>query len=123
LPRRLPPSFRSLVGRYVFPAFPVGRLQLFGNTGADVDEELAREPFRDPVLSAVLARGYVQFARPETGAYDPVCFVTGAKAHNNEYRMVIVDHEDALQFSRIRIMAEVAPSFRRFVERILEGAS
>jgi hypothetical protein len=35
----------------------------------------------------------------------------------------MVDHEDALQFSRIRIMAEVAPSFRRFVERILEGAS
>jgi hypothetical protein len=42
---------------YVFPAFPVGRLQLFDNTGA------AR------VLSAVLlARGYMQFARPETGA-------------------------------------------------------
>jgi hypothetical protein len=70
-----------------------------------------------------MACGYVQFARPETGAYDPVCFVTGAKAHNNEYRKVMVDHEDALQFSRIRIMAEVAPSFRRFVERILEGAS
>jgi hypothetical protein len=37
--------------------------------------------------------------------------------------MVMVDHEDAIQFSRIRILEEVAPSFRRFVERILAGAS
>jgi hypothetical protein len=35
---------------------------------------------------------------------------------------VVLDHEDAIQFGRIRIVAELAPSFRRFVERVLEGA-
>jgi hypothetical protein len=82
-----------------------------------------REPFRDRSLAALLlARGYVQFARPDTGTFDPVCFATGERAHNREYRMVVLDHEDALRFSRIRILDGVAPSFRRFVERVLAGA-
>lgn len=122
LPRRLPPSFRSLVARHVFPSFAVAGVQLLGNTGEAVDDELVRKPFRGFDLSAVLlARGYIRFARLETGARDPVCFDTGSKGHNNEYRMVVLDHEAELQSSRIRILDEVAPSFRRFVERVLEG--
>jgi hypothetical protein len=124
LRHRLPPSFRSLVARYIFPSFEVAGLQLLGNTGEDVDDELVRKPIRGFDLPAVLlARGYVQFARQDSGACGLVCFATGAKAHNNEHRMMIVDHEHALRFSRVRILDEVAPSFRRFVERILEGAS
>jgi hypothetical protein len=124
LPRRLPPTFRSLVGRYVFPSFPVGGVQLSGNTGEDLDDELVRQPFRDrDVSTGLLARGYVQLGRPDTGSFDPVCFATGEKARNREHRIVIVDHEDVLLYARIRIVEEIAPSFRRFVERILAGAS
>lgn len=42
LPGQFPPSFRSLIHRYAFPAFDLGPVRLFGNTGdADADEDLA----------------------------------------------------------------------------------
>ena len=44
--------------------------------------------------------------------------------HLGEPGLVVVESdEDVLLYARIRIVEEIAPSFRRFVERILAGAS
>src|SRR6185436_3695711 len=39
LPGRLPPSFDYLVSNYCFPAFEIGGLMLFANTGAQTPWE------------------------------------------------------------------------------------
>lgn len=47
LPGPLPPAFRSLVTRYVYPAFEVGNMWLFGNTDRGSENDLRTAIFRD----------------------------------------------------------------------------
>lgn len=118
LPRRLPPSFRSLVMRYAFDAFDIGPVHVFANTGdPSGEEELARCIFQDRVLAPVLLQaGYVQVGTSVDGAfYDPVCFDTNDRAGAGEYPLVRVDHEAALQFERSTIVCRVAPSFLQLI--------
>jgi len=75
LPGLLPRSYRSLVSRYLFPAFDVGSVMLLANTGSGVRDELVDSVFRDQgIWTPLLGAGFVQFGRPSTGSYDPVCF-------------------------------------------------
>jgi hypothetical protein len=117
LPGRLPRSYRSLVTRYVFPSFEVGRVRLFANTRAELPEglELIEAVFYDPHLcTPLLAAGLVQFGRA-TGSYDPVCFDLRKRANSGECPIVHVDHEEALIHDRIEVVAELAPSFLALV--------
>ncbi len=118
LPRRFPPSFRSLVIRYAFPAFDLGPVHLFANTGElDMDEELGSRLFADPVLSAVLlANGFVQIGRPAEWSYDPVCFDTNVRRGGGESPVVQLDHEEVLRFGRIRVERTIAGSFLELIE-------
>src|SRR5690606_21606695 len=86
LPRPFPPSFRSLVTRYMFPAFDLGPVHLFANTGEpELEEELAARLFADPAMSeGLLANGFVQIGRPVDGSYDPVCFDTKLRRGGGE---------------------------------------
>jgi hypothetical protein len=118
LPGRLPRSYRSFASRYLFPAFEVGPVTLFANTGGAVPEqwELVQAAFLDEALSApLLAAGFVQFGRPSTGSYDPVCFDLNKRTNAGECPVIQVDHEAALQGLGIRVVAELAPSFLALV--------
>jgi hypothetical protein len=118
LPRPFPPSFRSLVCRYAFPALDLGLLALFANTGdLTADDELAARIFRDRVLADVLLReGYVQIGQHTRAFYDPVCFDTRHRRGGGEYPLVHVSHEAALLRSEVRVVAQLAESFMHFVE-------
>ena len=118
LPVRLPPSFYSLVKRYCFPLFELGPLTMLSNTGEDIRNELARTIFEDEHLSPLLlTHGYVQFARPNTGDYDPICFDSKRRTKNGEMPIVRIDHEEVLCNSKIAVTAEIAKSFLELVER------
>lgn len=122
LPRRLPSSFRSLLTRHAFAAFDVGALTLFGNTGLNQEDDLTELIFRDPVIAqAMLKNGYIQFARPETGSYDPICFDARRSAANREYEIVRLDHEQILCHDRIKVVEKVAESFFKFAADIVHG--
>lgn len=124
LPAPLPPSYRSLVSRYIFPAFEVTPLLLLANTGQDIYHEMTQTMINDRVMSkALLRKGYAQFARPNTGDYDPVCFDLGKRNRQGECPIVRIHHEDILIRSRARIVEEVAPSFQDFVKNYLESGS
>ena len=121
LPARLPASFRSLVTRYAFPAFDVGALALFPSDGRGGREELASAVFRDKVMVEVThGAGYIQFARPADGSYDPVCFDTNGRARNREFPVVRLDHEAILMNSRIVVRDRVAKSFLAFIQSVIE---
>jgi hypothetical protein len=69
-----------------------------------------------PVL---LNQGLLQFAQPASALYDRICFAA-AKMKNGDAPIVQIDHEDILSFNRKgRVVAEIAPSFRRFVEQVI----
>jgi hypothetical protein len=123
LPAPLPPSFRSLVTRYSFLAFEIASLELFGNADEEAHGDWAHHLFADKNLSpALLANGYIQFARPDTGSYDPICFDTRRKQGNGEYPLVWIDHESVLCRSKVIIRKELAPSFVQFVQAYLMPA-
>ena len=123
LPRRLPASFRSLVTRYAFASFDLNGLTFFGNTGLNQEHDLTELIFRDPMMAqAMLENGYIQFARPQTGDYDPICFDARRSAANREFGIVRLDHEQLLCYDRIKVREKVAESFFRFAAEIIGRA-
>jgi hypothetical protein len=120
LPARLPASFRSLITRYSFPAFEVKSLALFANLGDDEEEELSNAVFKDKTIAGVtLHAGYIQFARPADGCYDPICFDTNRRSKNREFPVVRLDHEAILINSRIVVRETIEKSFFKFVQTII----
>jgi hypothetical protein len=120
LPKRLPVSFRSLVTRYAFPPLQVGELSLFGNMGTDDVEEMSNAIFQHPIIAeGTLRAGYIQFARPATGNYDPICFDARRTATNREFPIVRLDHEELLCHDRIHVSEKVAESFYKFASGVV----
>lgn len=123
LPRRLPASYRNLVTRYAFGSFDAAELMFLGNTGHDLEDDLTISIFHDPIMSRVtLANGYIQFARPTTGSYDPICFNTTKPASNREFAIVQLDHEQILINERIKVVEKVSDSFFNFITDVVRHA-
>jgi hypothetical protein len=123
LPKRLPASFRSLVTRYSFSAFDAGPLSLFANLGDGSDEDFSIAIFKDSIIADVtLKAGYIQFARPVSGSYDPVCFDANRSSKNREFPIVRLDHEEILSGDGIRVSEKIADSFIRYAADIVGRA-
>jgi hypothetical protein len=114
--RQLPPLYRSLVLGFSFITCEIGEVELFGNTGDADEDDVTVAPFRDPHLSPwLIDHGYIHFARPSTGAYDPVCYDVSAGGRGLEASIVRLDHEDILvQRKKVR-KTTVAESFAGLV--------
>jgi hypothetical protein len=123
LPKRFPVSYGSLIRRYAFPAFDAGRIHFFANCGDQSLDELSVAIFQDPNIAQVThANGFIQFARPEDGSYDPICFDVRRSANNREYPIVRLDHEDILSGNKIGSVTNIAGSFYRFVSDFVRRA-
>ena len=123
LPAAFPAAFRSLIRRYIFPHFEFAPIQFFGNTPEAKAEswELRTGIFNDKHLSkCLLEHGFIQFARPDTGDYDAICFDTNSQKRHSEYLIVRVDHESILCNDKIQVTEIIAPSFHGLIERQLE---
>jgi len=111
LPFPLPPTVRSLISRYLFPSFDAGPLMFF-SVGCDADRlrefrwAICGDRHMSPFL---LKNGFVQFARPAGGSYDPVCFDFRGSRRNREPSVVRIDHEEILCNERLRILETLAP--------------
>jgi len=74
------------------------------------------------MLTVLRKHGYLTFARPQDGSYDPVCFDYRKKTDSTEPAVVRIDHEEILCRDRIRIKqigfsCQAATSYRRIPER------
>lgn len=102
--------------RYRFGPFQVSGIEFFGNRGDDDPDDLVIASLSDPVLVRVChERGIVQVARPDTGAYDPVCFDMRRRSKDGEARLVRLDHEEILVHERVHVLRECASSFREVI--------
>ena len=122
LPSRLPSIYRCFISRFRFAELEVGPITFFANTGQQtVFRDICRASFADEGLRSVLhADGLIQFGKQAGGGYDPVCF--DMKRRRAEDAPIIrVDHEAILMRGRIRVVRELAPSFRDLVDRAIAG--
>ena len=105
IPSQYPPSFMSLISRYIFDGFDIDKLTLFANLGDEAFEELCQSIFRDDIIfQTTTSKGFIQFANPSDGSYDPVCFDIRKRKKNKEYPVVRLDHEKILQYEEITIV-------------------
>lgn len=122
LPRRLSPSFSFLFSHFSFPAFALGPLLLFGNSGSGQDWDLTVASKRDRGLADPLAQqGYLQIGRPATGSYDPVCFGFRSEGGKRDVPVVRLDHEHLLLRGRVVLVDAIAPSFDHFLRHSVES--
>jgi hypothetical protein len=66
--------------------------------------------------------GYIQFGKGPDLDFDPVCFDIRSRTKNKEYRIVKIDHEEILCNNRVKVVAEIAPSFKELVLKTIESA-
>jgi hypothetical protein len=116
LPKRLPPSFETFLSRYSFPPFDASGISFFGWGPASKDFFEVASPHKDPLSELPGQAEYFQIGRPDTGSFDPICFDMNSKKQNREDRVVLADHEEILCNFRIKIRAELWPSFRKLLE-------
>jgi len=121
LPYPFPTMCRSLISQFRFAEFEVGPGMFLANTGTNaVFNELSRIWADDPFPNELLRYGFLQFGRQAGGGYDPVCFAMKQRK-GGDAPLVQLDHEEVLIRNRIRIQAEIAPSFIAFVQRVVAG--
>ena len=107
-----PPSFHSLVSRYIFPEFEWGELCLLANTpeGMSPLHELRGVITQDEHLARVIIeRGYIPFARPAGGDFDLVCF--DSNVQRAEFPIVRIDHESVFIDEEICVTQTLARDF------------
>ena len=93
---------------------------IFGNTDRHAFFDLSVKLFADKGMSPVLLeKGLVQFGNPYWYNYDPACFDTTRRSKGGECPIVQVDHEEILCNDRVRITAELFPSFREYAEEVV----
>lgn len=116
LPKRLPPSFESLLSRYSFPVFDASGISFFGWGPASTELVEVASPQKGSLSELLLPAGYFQIGRPDTGSFDAICFDMNTQAQNREYRIVLADHEEILSNLRVRIRSELWPSLQEFLK-------
>jgi hypothetical protein len=80
---------------------------------------LANRVFKDNgIFSPLHKNSFLQFGLPHEGNYDPVCFDMKRRSRADA-PIVQLDHEQLLQWSRIRVVREIAPSFAQFMQTAL----
>ena len=119
LPQRWPKPFRSLIQRFRFCNFEIGPLMLFANSGHQLFYELSDRVLKDKGIFPTLHKnGFLQFGLPHETNYDPVCFDM-KRRNRDDAPIVQLDHEEILQWSRILVVQEIAPSFAQFMQRAM----
>jgi hypothetical protein len=117
LPAKYPPSFLSLVSRYVFDSFNINKVCLFANRGDKSHDDLSVAIFKDKLIfKTTVSNGFIQFARPSDGSYDPICFDIRKRNKAGEFQVVRLDHEMILQHNQVKVIDNLAESFIQVLE-------
>lgn len=115
LPFSLPPAFRSLLARYLFPSFAAGPLTFYSVGVRSPDShgmEFRVAIFADRYMCPFLFKnGLLPFARPADVSYDPVCFDFRSSHRKSEPAVVRIDHEEILCNDRLRVREVISPAF------------
>ena len=123
IPAPFAPLYEQLVLSYRWDMVYLDSFTLLPNPpGSDLGGLLAAMTQDAALWANLIPAGYVQFGRGPDMDYDPVCFDMKSRSDSKDYRIVKIDHEQILCYDRVRVVAELAPSFRHLVEQAVERA-
>jgi hypothetical protein len=123
LPTRFPKLFELLILSYRWAEVDLMTYRLLANSPGPDLAGLLEQMSKDPAIwGALLPAGYIQFGKGPDMDYDPVCFDIKSRKKNGDCRIVKIDHEEILCNNRIKLVAELAPSFRHLVLQTIEQA-
>jgi hypothetical protein len=121
LPARFPVLYERLVLSYRWAEVDLRSYRLLANPPGPDLAGLLNQMSRDPAFwASLLPAGYIQFGKGSDIDYDPVCFeVKSRKKNYRECRIVKIDHEEILCRNRVKVVAELAPSFEHLLRKTL----
>lgn len=123
LPARFPPLYEQLVLSYRWAEVDLGSFRLLANPlGSDLTGLLAEVEKDEGLRESLIPAGFIKFGKGPDLDYDPVCFDIKSRTERKDYRIVKVDHEEILCHHRVKVVAEIAPSFEQLVLQIIERA-
>jgi hypothetical protein len=123
LPARFPPLFERFVLSYRWAEVDLGLYTLLANPPGPDLSRLFEPMSKANAMSAALPRaGYLQFAKGPDMDFDAVCFDIKSRKKNGDCRVVKIDHEEILCNNRIKVVAELAPTFEELVRRTIRRA-
>ena len=73
--------------------------------------------------SGLQGAGYIQFGLGPDMDSDPVCFDITSGTNSKDYRIVKIDRGEILCNYRVKVVKEIAPSFRHLVLQTIERAN
>jgi len=124
LQARFPPFYERLVLSYKWAEVDLSSFRLLANPpGKDLYRLLAEIERDKGLWESLIPAGYIQFGKGPDIDYDPVCFDIKSPTKLRDYRIVKIDHEEILCNNRIKVVAEVAPSFEQLVRQTIERAN
>jgi hypothetical protein len=120
LPSRFPPLFERLLLTYRWAEVDLQNYRLLPNPlGADLGAFLAGMSGDHGLWESLMPAGYMQFGRCADIDYDPVCFDIGSRKKSREMRVVKIDHEEILCNYKVKVVAELSPSFEALVQNTI----
>ena len=123
LPALFPPLYERLVLNYRWAEVDLQSFRLLANPpGADLSGLLAEVERDKGLRESLIPAGYIKFGKGPDVDYDPVCFDIKSRTKRKDYRIVKIDHEEILCNYRIKIVAELAPSFEQLVRETIARA-
>lgn len=123
LPARFPPVFEQLVLSYRWDEVDLGLFRLLPNPPGPDLKGFLQEMSRDPAIwKALLPAGFMQFGKGADINYDPVRFDISSRKRNREFKIMRIDHEEILCNDRVKVVEELAPTFRDLVLRTIDSA-
>lgn len=124
LPARFPPLYEQLVLSYRWAEVDLGSFRLLANPpGPDLDGLLAEIERDKGLTESLIPAGYIKFGKGPDMDYDPVCFDIKSRTKSKDYRIVKIDHEQILCNRRVKVVAELAPSFEQLMIQTIEQAN
>jgi len=123
LPAKFPPLFERLLLTFRWAEVSLDVYSLMANPPGPDFEGFFGEISGDPGLwESLVPAGYLRFGKGPDMDYDPVCFDMDSRKKNREMRIVRIDHEEILCNRRVKIVAELAPSFEALVLQTIGAA-
>ena len=124
LPARFPPLFERLLLTYRWAEVDLETYRLLPNPlGPDLKGFLGQMTRDKGLWDALIPAGFMQFGRGPDIDYDPICFDISSRKQNRDMRIVKIDHEDILCNCRVRVVAELAPTFFALVQDTINLAT
>jgi len=124
LPTRFPPLFERLLLTYRWAEVDLETYRLLPNPhGSDLQGFLGQMTRDKGLWDALIPAGFIQFGRGPGIDYDPVCFDVSSRTKHRDMRIVKIDHEEILCNYKVKVVAELAPSFFELLQDTITLAS